>query len=337
MRFSLVSRELIADSIEAVVRGHCLRRAGGLRRLRQDAAGRDDGDGRLRPALGVRLRRRALPGRWRGRDVTMLDAYEGVGAVITGAMSEAELDGLERACLPTIGSCAGQFTANTMAMVSEALGLASRVGDDAGGVFHRAALARRAGATCSELLREGGPLPRELVTRSQPRERRRGGRGDRRLDQRRAAPARDRARGRHPLHPRRRRRGVRRTPLIADLQPGGKYLARDVQRDRRRRRRAKRAARRRPPAPRLRRPSGRTSARIARGAAPDGEVVRAASRPISPNGGVVVRGNLCPDGALLKVAGLKNLAFRGPARVFESEEECMAVVRTPATRPAACW
>ncbi|MFZ9636120.1 MAG: dihydroxy-acid dehydratase, partial [Alphaproteobacteria bacterium] len=124
MRFSLVSRELIADSIEAVMRGHAY-----------DALVGFAGCDKTLPGVMMAMVRcnapsvfvyggSALPGRWRGRDVTALDSYEGVGAVMTGRMTREELDGLERACLPTIGSCAGQFTANTMAMVSEAIGIA---------------------------------------------------------------------------------------------------------------------------------------------------------------------------------------------------------------------
>jgi len=124
MRFSLVSRELIADGVEAVVRGHAY-----------DALVAFAGCDKTLPGMMMALVRlnlpgafvyggAALPGRWHGRDVTVLDTYEGVGAVLAGDMPQAELDQLERACLPTLGSCPGQFTANTMAMVSETLGLA---------------------------------------------------------------------------------------------------------------------------------------------------------------------------------------------------------------------
>src|SRR5438045_7099798 len=108
----------------------------------------------------------ALPGRFEGRDVTVLDAYEAVGAVQTGAMSEARLMVLERTCKPTIGSCAGQFTANTMAMVAEALGLTVPNSSMVPGVYsERLDLARRAGELVMAILERGGPLPRALVTR----------------------------------------------------------------------------------------------------------------------------------------------------------------------------
>src|SRR6185503_2233521 len=108
----------------------------------------------------------ALPGRWNGREVTVLDTYEGVGAVLAGEMSEAELAELEKHCLPTLGSCPGQFTANTMAMVAETLGLAlpgtatlPAVSPD------RKNLSRSAGSAVMRLLAEGGPLPRDLITK----------------------------------------------------------------------------------------------------------------------------------------------------------------------------
>ena len=143
-----------------------LRCPGRLRRLRQDAARHHDGDGAAQlPQLFV-YGGAMLPGRWSGRDVTVLTAYEGVGSVLTGTMHEAELRDLERACAPTLGSCPGQFTANTMAMVSEALGLALPGSAMLPAVYsERLALARRAGRRVTEILRDGGPLPRDLVTR----------------------------------------------------------------------------------------------------------------------------------------------------------------------------
>ncbi|HZE45485.1 MAG TPA: dihydroxy-acid dehydratase, partial [Xanthobacteraceae bacterium] len=166
MKFSLVSRELIADSIEAVVQGHAydgLVAFGGCDKTLPGAM-----MGLVRCNVpGVFLYGgAALPGRFQGRDVTVLDAYEGVGAVQTGAMSEADLSVLERACKPSVGACAGQFTANTMAMVSEALGLAPSGSAMLPAVYsERLALARRAGLRATEILASGGPLPRDLVTR----------------------------------------------------------------------------------------------------------------------------------------------------------------------------
>jgi dihydroxy-acid dehydratase len=124
MRLSLVSREIIADSIEAVMRGHAYDALVGFAGCDKTLPGIMMAMVRLNcPSVFV-YGGAMLPGRWQNRDVIVLTAYEGVGSVLAGTMSEAELTELERACSPTVGSCPGQFTANTMAMVSETLGLA---------------------------------------------------------------------------------------------------------------------------------------------------------------------------------------------------------------------
>ena len=172
MRLSLVSREIIADSIEAVMRGHAYDALVGFAGCDKTLPGIMMAMVRLNcPSVFV-YGGAMLPGRWRGRDVTVLTAYEGVGSVLAGAMSEAELRELERACAPTVGSCPGQFTANTMAMVSETLGLALPGSAMLPAVYsERLALARRAGRRVTEILASGGPLPRDLVTRKIARER----------------------------------------------------------------------------------------------------------------------------------------------------------------------
>ncbi len=102
----------------------------------------------------------ALPGRWHGRDLTILDSYEAVGAVLAGTMQLQELEAVERACLPSAGACGGQFTANTMAMVSEALGLALPGSAMLPAVYaQRQAVAEQAGETVMTILHHGGPLP----------------------------------------------------------------------------------------------------------------------------------------------------------------------------------
>jgi dihydroxy-acid dehydratase len=330
MRLSLVSREIIADSIEAVMRAHAYDGLVGF-------AGCD----KTLPAIMMAMVRlnapsvfvyggAMLPGRWRGGDATVLTAYEGVGAVLAGAMTEADLASLERACAPTIGSCPGQFTANTMAMVSEALGLAPPGSAMLPAVYsERLALARRAGQRVTEILASGGPLPRDLVTRKS-------------LENAAAVVAATGGSTNAALHlpAIAHEAGLRftldevaevfaRTPLIADLAPGGRYLAVDVHAvggtdvvlkallD---------GGHLHGDALTL---SGRTLAQhLADHRGPDGEVVRAASQPLSPTGGVIVlRGNLAPDGALIKVAGLKTLKFEGRARVFDGEEACAAAVQ----------
>jgi dihydroxy-acid dehydratase len=330
MRMSLVSRELIADSIEAVMRGHAYDALVGFAGCDKTLPGIMMAMVRLNcPSVFV-YGGAMLPGRWRGRDVTVLSAYEAVGSVLAGTMTEAELAEIERACAPTVGSCPGQFTANTMAMVSEALGLALPGSAMLPAVYsERLGLARRAGRRVTEILRDGGPLPRDLVT---PKS----------LENASAVVAATGGSTNAGLHlpAIAHEAGIRftlddfaqvfaRTPLIADLQPGGRYLAVDVHRaggtdavlkalldggflhgD----------------ALTL---SGRTLAEhLAGHAGPDGEVVRPASQALSPTGGLVVlRGSLAPEGALIKVAGLRTLQFEGVARVFDGEEACFAAVQ----------
>src|SRR6185369_1165608 len=156
MRYSLVSREIIADGVEAVCRGHAY-----------DALVTFAGCDKTLPGMMMAMVRlnlpsvfvyggAALPGRWNGKEVTVLTAYEAVGAVLAGDMQERELAELERVCLPTLGSCPGQFTANTMAMVGETLGLAPPGSATLPAVdAERRALARAAGATAMQLLENG--------------------------------------------------------------------------------------------------------------------------------------------------------------------------------------
>jgi dihydroxy-acid dehydratase len=329
MRMSLVSRELVADSIEAVVRAHAYDALVGFAGCDKTLPGVMMAMVRLDcPSVFV-YGGAMLPGTWRGKDVTILTTYEGVGSVLAGRMSEAELDQLGHACAPTLGSCPGQFTANTMAMVAETLGLALPGSAMLPAAYaERLALARRAGRRATEILRDGGPLPRDLVTR-------------RSLENAAAAVAATGGSTNAGLHlpAIAHEAGIRfslddvaevfaRTPLIADLQPGGRFLAVDLHRaggvasvlkallDGGHLHGDTLAL------------SGKTlAAELASQPAPDGEVVRATAAALQPGGGVVVlKGSLAPDGALIKVAGLKSAVFEGPARVFECEEDAFAAV-----------
>ncbi|HVQ76954.1 MAG TPA: dihydroxy-acid dehydratase [Candidatus Binatia bacterium] len=330
MRMSLLSRELIADSIELVMRGHAYDALVGFAGCDKTLPGILMGMVRLNcPSVFV-YGGAMLPGQWRGRPVSAVTAYEGVGAVMAGTMTEADLAEMERECAPTVGSCPGQFTANTMAMVAEALGLALPGSAMLPAVYsERLALARRAGETALRILADRGPLPRDLVTRKS-------------LENACAAVAATGGSTNAGLHlpAIAHEAGIRftlddvasvfqRTPLIASLQPGGEYLARDLHY-------AGGVAvvlRALLDGGHLHADtltlSGSTLAEALAGVpAPDGAVVRSCASPIHPTGGVVVlKGNLCPDGALIKIAGLKSLVFAGPARVFESEEACAAAVR----------
>ena len=237
MRMSLVSRELIADSIEAVVRAHAYDALVGFAGCDKTLPGVMMAMVRLNcPSVFV-YGGAMLPGRWRDADVTILTTYEGVGSVLAGTMTEAELDELGHACAPTLGSCPGQFTANTMAMVAETLGLAMPgIGDAARGLFRAAGAGapRRPPGHRDRARRR--PAAARAGDAQVARERLRRGRRHRRLDQRRPAPAGDRPRGRHPLHARRRRRGVR--AHAADRRPAaGRTLPRRRPAPRRRRRR----------------------------------------------------------------------------------------------------
>jgi dihydroxy-acid dehydratase len=231
MRMSLVSRELIADSIESVMVAHAYDGFVGFAGCDKTLPGVMMAMARLNcPSVFV-YGGAMLPGSYKGKDVTILTAYEGVGAVLAGQMTQADLKDLERSCAPTVGSCPGQFTANTMAMVAETLGLAIPGSAMMPAVYsERLALAREAGRRVTQIIREGGPLPRDLITRKS-------------LENAAAAVAATGGSTNAGLHLPAIAHEVgisftledvakvfARTPLIADLQPGGKYLALDLHR-----------------------------------------------------------------------------------------------------------
>ena len=331
MKFSLVSREIIADSIEAVIHGHAYDGIVGYGGCDKTLPGVIMGMVRCNVPSVFVYGGSALPGRFQGRDVSVLDTYEAVGAVQAGTMSHDELTQLEEACKPTIGACAGQFTANTMAMVSEALGLTVPNSSMIPGVYsERKGVGQRAGALVMDLIENGGPLPRDIVTRKA-------------LENACAIVAATGGSTNTALHipAIAHEAGIKftaddvaevlqRTPFIGNLRPGGKYHAKDVYEiggahvvikeliangfmhgD-------------------TLTVTGRTLAEeVADAPAPDGEIIRPVSDAIMASGGVVVlKGNLCPDGALLKVAGLQSLTFTGTARVFESEDDAVEAVHT---------
>jgi dihydroxy-acid dehydratase len=331
MRYSLVSREIIADSVEAVARGHAY-----------DALVTFAGCDKTLPGMMMAMVRldlpavfvyggAALPGTWKGRDVTVLDAYEAVGGVLAGSVSESELQQIEMRCLPTLGSCPGQFTANTMAMVSETLGLALPGSATLPAVdAHRKEISRRAGETVMQILNNGGPRPRELVTKKS-------------LENACAAVAATGGSTNAALHlpAIAHEAGIRfslddfarvakRTPLIADMKPGGRFLAKDLHAAGGVQTVLKELLDRGALHGDCLTLSGATLEKSLSGhAGADGSVVR--KEPIMKTGGLVVlKGNLAPDGALIKVAGLKSLTFEGRARVFDSEEACAEVVRKKA-------
>lgn len=336
MRMSLISREIIADSIEAVVRAHGYDALVGFAGCDKTLPGVLMSMVRLNvPAVFLHAGA-TLPGRLQGKDTTVLDCIETVGSVQTGTATPEHLELLERISLPTVGACPGQFTANTMAMVAEAMGLSPLGSSMVPAVYsQRLAIAQQAGELVMKLVSQSGPLPRDLVTRAS-------------LENACAAVAATGGSTNAALHipAIANEAGIRftledvaevfaRTPLIADLSPGGKYLARDLHEV--------------GGVPAILKTllegghlhgealtlSGETLAEALRTVAgPDGTVVKPCHQPIQSTGGLVVlKGNLCPDGALLKVAGLKSLKFSGPARVFETEEACMAAVSARIYKP----
>ncbi len=334
MRMSLISRELIADSIEVAVRGHAYDGLVGFGGCDKTLPGTMMAMVRLNvPAVFV-YGGSMLPGYSpNGSENTVLTAIEGVGRFQSGQITREQLGVIERNCASTVGSCPGQFTANTMGMTAETLGLSFLGSSTMPAVYSaRLALARRAGRRVMEILARGGPLPRDLVTRKS-------------LENACAMVAATGGSTNAALHipAIAHEAGIRftmddiaavfqRTPLIADLQPGGRYLARDLDRI--------------GGVPVIMKEllagghlhgdcltlTGQTLAQALQDVpTADGDIVRSHRSPILPTGGLVVlKGNLCPNGALIKVAGLKSLDFDGRARVFETEEHCMQAVSSQA-------
>jgi dihydroxy-acid dehydratase len=333
MKASLVSREIIADSVELTVRGHCYDALIGIAGCDKTLPGLMMAMLRLDVASVFLYGGTIMPGKFQGRDVSVLDVFEAVGAHAAGRMSDAELHELEKVACPGSGACGGHYTANTMAYVSEAIGLALPGSASPPNVHEdRGVWADRVGEAVMRLVRSG-PRPRQIVTREA-------------LENAAAVVAATGGSTNACLHlPSLANeaglsfdifdidRVFRRTPLIADLKPGGRFLASDVH-----------AIGGVPVILKALLESGhlhgeavtvtgRTMAEnLAEVTFPtDQEVVRPVSRPIHPTGGIVaLRGSLAPDGAVVKVAGCKVRAFRGPARVFDSEEACMAAVMAKA-------
>jgi dihydroxy-acid dehydratase len=329
MKSSLASREVIADSVELTMRGHCYDALVGMAGCDKSLPGMMMAMCRLNvPSIFI-YGGSILPGTFRGRPVTVQDVFEAVGRHSVGAMSDTDLDELEQVACPSAGSCGGQFTANTMACVSEALGLALPGSAGAPAPYEsRDAFCEQSGEAVMTLLKQK-IRPRDIVTRKS-------------LENAAAVVAASGGSTNAALHlpAIAHECGIafdlfdvaeifRRTPYIADLKPAGKYVAKDLFEA--------------GGIPLLMKTlldhgflhgdcltvTGRTIADNLRSVAWNDEqdVVHPADRPLSPTGGVVgLKGNLAPDGAIVKVAGMKNLKFTGPARCFDSEEACFEAV-----------
>ncbi len=326
MHFSLMSREIIADSIEIVMRGHqydgllcigaCDKNFPGmmmaLTRLNVPGAFLNGGP--------------AIPGRFRGRDVEIKQVAEYTGKLIMKQTSEEELEAVSRAAWPASGCCAGQFTANTMGMVAEVLGFAPLGSSTIPSVHsQRWAMARRAGRTLMKAVEDNFPLPRDLVTRES-------------LENACAATAATGGSTNAVLHipAIANEAGIvftiddvaavfERTPLITHLSPSGPYLYHHLHEV--------------GGVPVVLKQlleggflhgdcltlTGQTLAEsIADAPAPDGKVVVPITSPRSTGGGLtVLKGNLAPEGSVIKNAGIETTHFSGPAQVFESEEACL--------------
>jgi dihydroxy-acid dehydratase len=329
MKASLVSRDLIADSVELTVRGHCYDAIVGLAGCDKSLPGMMMAMVRLNVPSVFMYGGSILPGKFQGKDVTVVDVFEAVGRHAAGTMSDADLHELECVACPSAGACGGQFTANTMAMVSEAIGLALPGSAGAPAPYEdRDRWAAESGRAVMHLI-EKRIRPRDIVTREA-------------LENAAIVVGATGGSTNGALHlpAIANEAGIRftmddvteimrRTPYIADLKPGGKYVAFDVHRI--------------GGVPVVIKAlldggllhgdcitvTGKTIAENHAGTKfpTDQDVVYPVSRAISSTGGVVgLKGNLAPEGAVVKIAGMKNLRFEGTALCFDSEEDAFKAV-----------
>jgi dihydroxy-acid dehydratase len=330
MKSSLVSREVIADSTELTMRGHAYDALVGLAGCDKSLPGLMMAMVRLNVPSVFMYGGSILPGRFHGKDVTVQDVFEAVGQHAVGAISDEELQALEEVACPSAGSCGGQFTANTMACVSEAIGLALPGSAGTPAPYEtRDQWAEASGQAVMRLL-EQGIRARDVVTRKS-------------LENAAVVVAASGGSTNGGLHlpAIAHEAGIefdlhdvceifRRTPYIADLKPAGRYVMRDLHDV--------------GGVPMLMKAlldggylhgdcltvTGKTIAENLADVTfdPEQPVIRPTSDPITSWGGVVgLKGSLAPEGAIVKVAGLKNLKFRGPARCFDTEEDAMAAVQ----------
>jgi len=330
MKASLPSREVIADSVELTVRGHAYDALIGVAGCDKSQPGMMMAMCRLNvPSIYI-YGGSILPGKFKGKDVTVQDVYEAVGKHSVGQMSDEDLLTLEENACPSAGACGAQFTANTMATVSEAIGLALPYSAGAPAPYEmRDKFCMLAGEMIMDLIVKN-IRPRDIVTRKA-------------LENAAAVVAATGGSTNAALHlpAIAHECGIefdlfdvaeifKKTPYIADLKPSGRYVAKDMFEA--------------GGVPLLMKTlldhgfmhgdcltvTGRTMAENMKNVKwnPDQDVVRPADKPILPTGGVVgLKGNLAPEGAIVKVAGMAGLKFTGPARCFDSEEACFDAVK----------
>jgi dihydroxy-acid dehydratase len=329
MKSSLVSREVIADSVELTMRGHCYDALVGLAGCDKSLPGMMMAMVRLNvPSIFI-YGGSILPGSYKGRQITVQDVFEAVGQHSVGTIDDAELLEIEQAACPSAGSCGAQFTANTMATVAEAIGLALPYSCGAPAPYEmRDRFNFASGEKIMELIAKN-IRPRDIVTLKA-------------LENAATVVSATGGSTNAALHlpAIAHEAGIKfdlfdvarifeKTPYIADLKPGGKYVAKDMFEA--------------GGIPLLMKTlldhgylhgdcltvTGRTLAENMEHVAwnDSQDVVRPANRPITQTGGVVgLKGNLAPEGAIVKVAGMSELKFSGPARCFDSEEECFEAV-----------
>ncbi len=335
MKSSLVSREVIADSVELSVRGHCYDALVGFAGCDKSLPGMMMAMLRLNvPSIFV-YGGSILPGRYQDKDVTVVDVFEIVGKYAAGACPLSEVHALEKVACPGHGACGGQYTANTMACVAEAIGLSLPNSNMAPAPYTtRDQIAHAAGAQVMELLARN-LRPRDICTREAFEN-----------AARIVAATGGSTNGALHLPAMAHEAGIlfdlfdvaeifKTTPYMADLKPGGNYVAKDMYEaggvymlmksllsegllngD-------------------CMTVTGRTLAENIDEITwnPDQKVIHPATKPLSPTGGVVgLRGTLAPEGAIVKVAGMARLEFTGPAQVFDCEEDAFAAVEARAIR-----
>ncbi|WP_374470176.1 dihydroxy-acid dehydratase [Phenylobacterium sp.] len=329
MRASLASREVIADSVELTMRGHSYDALVGVAGCDKSLPGMMMAMLRLNVPSVFLYGGSILPGRLDGKDLTVQDVFEAVGQFSAGTISEERLCQVEQHACPGEGACGGQFTANTMALVSEAIGLALPLSSALPAAYtDRDQYARASGEAVVRLI-EKNIRPRDICTRKA-------------FENAAVVVAATGGSTNGGLHlpAMAHECGIEftlrdfaeicaRTPYIADLKPGGRFVAKDMGEA--------------GGAPMLLKTlleggylhgdvmtvTGKTLAENVADVKwrDDQEVIRPVSNPLSPTGGVVgLWGSLAPDGAITKVAGLKHTKHRGPARVFDGEEACFAAV-----------
>jgi dihydroxy-acid dehydratase len=329
MKASLVSREVIADSIELVGRGHMFDAIVALTACDKTTPGAAMALVRLNVPSLILYGGSIAPGKLDGLDLTIVDVYEAIGAHAAGKITDERLTAIENAACPGAGACGGQYTANTMAMVMEFLGL-SPVGSASPGAIdpRKERKAYEAGVVVMDLLRRG-VRPRDLLTREA-------------FENAIAAAAGTGGSTNSVLHLLALAREANvplsiddfdtiseRTPIIADLRPGGKYVALDVDRAGGIELIGKRLVDAKLVDGSVQTVTGRTfGEEVASARETPGQVVIAsAERPFKSTGGLVIlRGNLAPDGAVVKIAGHERPYHKGPAKIYDREEDAMHAI-----------